>query len=782
MHGLGDGAHLDPGTIVFRQLAEEGPVFAFLLQKLRVGDHVERLATGVFLVTNGADVHAQGAAGAVLGRDLVAHVPTLGIILAAHRRGAETDRRAFQPFGRKHLAADRRMRADEGTLAALGADVRLEDGNLRRQVALLEGGGADGKGAIAGQCAHRQPVALLAQQRQGDRAHELGQFAGRLMGVAHRFRRRFVGHGDGMQRGQGLVHGAEVGLDDRLPGAVVAFFDALLDGRDGLPARQDLGQGEKTGLHHRVDAPPEAVAFCDVVGVDGIEPELLVDDLALHRGRQLRPHARRRDDGVEQEDAPLGGLVQHPVARQERGLMTGDEVGVVVFDQVGGVNGVGTETQMGNGDRPGLARVVDEIALRMQVCLFADDLDAVLVGTDGAVGTQAIEHGLIGLQVHIGTEAPVPVQAQVGDVVVDTDGEGMLRLGLFQLVQHRLDHARGELLRGQAIAAPSYRYALGESLGMARHGGLHVLVQGLAIGAGFLATIQHRHAPHRGRQGRQQGLRREGAEQAHLHQPDPFPPGLQMLHRLMGRGAARTHHHQHPLRLGMADIVEQLVTPAGPFAELPHGIADNSGKAVVVTIDRLPRLEEDIGILRAAAQHRMFRRQRAGTVRLDGIHGHKRPQHIRRQGLDLVDLVRGAETIEEMQHRNAPAQGGDLRDQGEIHHLLHRAGGQQRKAGAARGHHVAVIAEDGQGMRGHGARGDMKHRRRQLAGDLVHVRQHQHQALRGGEGGGQGAGLQGAVHRAGGAGLALHLDHLGYRAPQVGPPGRRPFIGMLAHG
>ena len=48
----------------------------------------------------------------------------------------------------------------------------------------------------------------------------------------------------------------------------------------------------------------------------------------------------------------------------------------------------------------------------------------------------------------------------------------------------------------------------------------------------------------------------------------------------------------------------------------------------------------------------------------------------------------------------------------------------------------------------------------QLAGDLVHVGDHQQQALGGGVGGGQGTGGQRAVDGAGGAGLGLHLHHL----------------------
>jgi hypothetical protein len=50
----------------------------------------------------------------------------------------------------------------------------------------------------------------------------------------------------------------------------------------------------------------------------------------------------------------------------------------------------------------------------------------------------------------------------------------------------------------------------------------------------------------------------------------------------------------------------------------------------------------------------------------------------------------------------------------------------------------------------------------QLAGDLVHVGDHQQQTLAGGEGRRQRAGLQRAVHRAGGAAFRLHLDDGGH--------------------
>jgi len=59
----------------------------------------------------------------------------------------------------------------------------------------------------------------------------------------------------------------------------------------------------------------------------------------------------------------------------------------------------------------------------------------------------------------------------------------------------------------------------------------------------------------------------------------------------------------------------------------------------------------------------------------------------------------------------------------------------------------------------------MHAKRRQLAGNLEQIGDHQQQALRGREGGGQRAALQRAMHGADGAGLGLHFDDVGHGAP-----------------
>jgi len=68
-----------------------------------------------------------------------------------------------------------------------------------------------------------------------------------------------------------------------------------------------------------------------------------------------------------------------------------------------------------------------------------------------------------------------------------------------------------------------------------------------------------------------------------------------------------------------------------------------------------------------------------------------------------------------------------------------------------------------------------------LSGDLVQIGNHGQEALRGGEGRGQCAGLQGAVDRTGGPAFQLHLRNLRNGSPEIRMLLRRPLIGPLAH-
>ena len=76
----------------------------------------------------------------------------------------------------------------------------------------------------------------------------------------------------------------------------------------------------------------------------------------------------------------------------------------------------------------------------------------------------------------------------------------------------------------------------------------------------------------------------------------------------------------------------------------------------------------------------------------------------------------------------------------------------------------------------------MEHGRQHFAGDLVHVGDHQQQALAGRVGDGQRARAQGAVGGAGGAGFGLHFHDPEGFSEHVFHSLAGPGVGVLAHG
>ena len=152
------------------------------------------------------------------------------------------------------------------------------------------------------------------------------------------------------------------------------------------------------------------------------------------------------------------------------------------------------------------------------------------------------------------------------------------------------------------------------------------------------------------------------------------------------------------------------------------------------------------------------------------------------QHIDLLNLMAGAETVKEMHEGHPGLDGGEMGHGGQVHALLHAGGGQLGEARLTAGHHIGVVAENGKGAGAHGPGRHMDHARQQLAGDAVQGRDHQHQALGGGVAGGQSTGLQGAVHGAAGAGLALHLHQPHRLAEDVLAPVGGPGVHVFRHG
>ena len=459
-------------------------------------------------------------------------------------------------------------------------------------------------------------------------------------------------------------------------------------------------------------------------------------------------------------------------------LVAGDEVGAV--HQVGGLEIGLAETQMRNGEAAGLLGVVGEVALSVHVGVVADDLDGVLVGANSAVGAEAEELALHGAGGH-GVDVGAHFEGQVGDVVLNAHGEVVLGRSNQHVVEHGLGHGGGEFLGAEAVAAGEELGEHADLIAVFHKGGADVFVQRFTEGAGFLGAVEHGHGLHGGGHDVQHELGAEGTEQTNLDDTDVFALSVQVVDHFFHDVAGRAHGHDHAIGFGISVVVEGLVVAAGDGGDALHGVNHDGGHFVVEGVAGFAVLEVDVGVLGGAALMGMFRIHGVVAEFLNLVPVHDLADVFIVDDFDLADFVRGTEAVEEVAEGHAGVDGGEMSHQSEVHGFLGVVGAQEGEAGLTGGHDVLMVAEDGQSMRGQGAGGNMEDGRQKFAGDLVHVGDHEQQALRSREGGGQSAGNEGAVNSAGGTGFGLHFTDGDGLSHQVLLALGGPFVGQFAH-
>ena len=124
----------------------------------------------------------------------------------------------------------------------------------------------------------------------------------------------------------------------------------------------------------------------------------------------------------------------------------------------------------------------------------------------------------------------------------------------------------------------------------------------------------------------------------------------------------------------------------------------------------------------------------------------------------------------------------------EVHDFLLVGLREHRETGLAAGVNVGMIPKDVQRVRCDATGGHVDDAGEQLAGDLIHIRDHQEQTLGCRVGGRQRTGSERAVHGTGGTCLGLHLDDLDAFPENVSGGlaenvliGRGPGVGHLRH-
>ena len=417
-----------------------------------IGDraHVDALALHLALVVCRARLHAHTATGAVVGRDLDGEAHS-GHVAAAEGLRLHRVAQALQRRRLVDLHADRRVRADDRTLAAIDAQVRFPYRDLGRDGALLVPRGAGDEAAIGRQRAHRQEVALPRQHASRDSLYEVGGIG------AHRraaMRRRGHGRADRytMQVLQRLVDRGHVARHHGLAACAVAVMNGVLQFAQRVLGRKHPGESEETGLHDRVDATTEAGFAGDSGCIHGVHLQVAIEYLLLHFCGKATPHLVGGVRRVEQHGRTLGGQVQYVEAIEEVPLVDAHERGLV--DEVRAVDGMLVHAHVADRRAARLLRVVDEVSLHVQIGVGPDDPRRVFVATHRAICAEAVEHGP-DLR-PVGPPRWIPRQAGVADVIVNADREGVARQRRRCFVEHCLHHGGRELLAAEPVAATNH--------------------------------------------------------------------------------------------------------------------------------------------------------------------------------------------------------------------------------------------------------------------------------------------------------------------------------------
>jgi hypothetical protein len=423
-------------------------------------------------------------------------------------------------------------------------------------------------------------------------------------------------------------------------------------------------------------------------------------------------------------------------------LMTTDEV--CARNEVGAGDIATPEAKMRGCDCARLFRVVDEVALRLEVRFVAHDFRGVLARANGAVGTETIEDGLVEI-VGRGIRVFVHFEGLVRDVVDDADRKVSPWSRLDELVENGLGHRRCEFFRRKPVAsADHFRLRGAISFSDRRN---HVEVKRFAGRTRLLRAVEHRDASCRGRQATKKVLHRKRAIQRDADSADTLVTAIELGNRLFDGSSRGAHRDDYAFGLWMTEVFEWLVASTRALGEGRHHALHHSGAGKVKAVCSLACLEEDVRILCRASNVRSIGAECAATHVVERIIVDQRSEIIVAELVNWNELVRGSEAVEEVQEGNATRQRCGLCDRREVMGLLHRRRGEHREARLTARHHIGVVAEDAEGVRRNRTRRDVYHAGQELTGNLVQVGKHQQKALRRCERRGERACLKRAVNR-----------------------------------
>eukprot|EP00701_Giardia_intestinalis_P005123 XP_001708947.1 Hypothetical protein GL50803_39432 [Giardia lamblia ATCC 50803] len=150
--------------------------------------------------------------------------------------------------------------------------------------------------------------------------------------------------------------------------------------------------------------------------------------------------------------------------------------------------------------------------------------------------------------------------------------------------------------------------------------------------------------------------------------------------------------------------------------------------------------------------------------------------------LHLLDGMRCPEAIKRMDNRVRGIDGCEVRSNGHVHRLLDVLGNHDRASRLPDSHDIGVVSVDRQRVRSNRACGNVEDGGQMLPSHLVHVGDHQQEALGRRVGGGQQTRAESSVQGACSSPLGVHLLNPEGLAERILAALGSPGVDILGHG
>ena len=176
-------------------------------------------------------------------------------------------------------------------------------------------------------------------------------------------------------------------------------------------------------------------------------------------------------------------------------------------------------------------------------------------------------------------------------------------------------------------------------------------------------------------------------------------------------------------------VVEKLVICTDLSINLVHVLLNNCRKCIIIWVTCLSCLEEDIRVLSRTSLAWMVRVKSMITECLDSIHISHILQVFIIPCLDLLDLMRSTESIEEVDKRNFAFDCSKMCNRSQVHNFLYRRLAKHCTTSLTTGHNVGMISENRKCVRSKCTGRYIEYTRELLTSDFIKVRDHQQQTL-----------------------------------------------------